>query len=325
MRLIPGRKMHRKLTIGSRGSKLALWQSNYVAESLKELEPGLEIDIKRIKTSGDKILDVPLAKIGGKGLFVKEIENELLDGKIDLAVHSMKDVPTEIPQSLVIGAVLERKDPRDALITRDKTTFSSLPLNAVIGTSSLRRKAQLLHYSQQFRFVDLRGNLDTRIRKLDEKQFDAVILASAGVERMGWKDRISERISPNICLPAVGQGAIGIEIHKDNQEVKELVIRLDHKESRAAVLAERALMRTLEGGCQVPIGAYSVVNDGTLKLTAAIASLDGKRLIKDNAEGSVDRAEELGIALAKELLSQGAFEILQDIRNMHLDNNSFSA
>lgn len=312
-----GRKMNKKLIFGSRGSKLALWQANFVAESLRDLEPELEIDIKKIKTSGDKITDVPLAKIGGKGLFVKEIENELLEGKIDLAVHSMKDVPTGLPPGLIIGTVLRRKDARDALVTRDKTTFKSLSPQAVIGTSSLRRKAQLLHYSQQFRFVDLRGNLDTRFRKLDNGEFDAVILASAGIERMGWEKRIAERISPEICLPAVGQGAIGIEIRANDQRIQELVSRLDHHESRASVFAERALMHTLEGGCQVPIGAYSVVDNGTLNLSAVVASLDGTRLIRDSIEGNMGRAEELGVTLAKKLLEQGADEILEEIRTQH--------
>lgn len=317
--------MRKNLIIGSRGSKLALWQSNFVADSLGKLEPELEISIKKIKTSGDKILDVPLAKIGGKGLFVKEIETALLERKIDLAVHSMKDVPTDLPQGLTIGAVLKRKDPRDALVSRGNIPFKALPPKAVIGTSSLRRRAQLLNHSQEFRFVDLRGNLDTRFRRLDEGEFDAVILASAGIERMGWEERIAERISPEICLPAVGQGAIGIEIREDDQEVAELVSRLDHSESRARVFAERALMHVLEGGCQVPVGAYSVVENGVFGLTAAVASLDGKRVIRDSIEGSVEEAEELGKALAQNLLAQGADEILQEIRAEHLNDSSFGA
>jgi hydroxymethylbilane synthase len=317
--------MRNNLTIGSRGSKLALWQSNLVADALRSLEPELQISIQKIKTSGDKILDVPLAKIGGKGLFVKEIETALLEEKIDLAVHSMKDVPTDLPQGLIIGAVMERKDPRDALVSRGNVPFSALPKDAVIGTSSLRRKAQLLGYSLEFRFVDLRGNLDTRFRRMDEGEFDAVILASAGIERMGWAERIAERISPEICLPAVGQGAIGIEIRGDDEEVRELVSKLDHGESRARVLAERALMHVLEGGCQVPVGAYSVIEKGILKLTAAVASLDGTKLVRDSIEGSLEEAEGLGSALAKRLLAQGADKILNEIRSQHLNDNSFGA
>jgi hydroxymethylbilane synthase len=317
--------MRNTLVVGSRGSKLALWQSNFVAEALKKLQPELDFSIKKIKTSGDKILDVPLAKIGGKGLFVKEIETALLEKTIDLAVHSMKDVPTDLPQGLIIGAIMERKDPRDALVSRGNVPLSALPEDAVIGTSSLRRKAQLLNHSLKFRFVDLRGNLDTRFRRLDEGEFDAVILASAGIERMGWPERIAERISPEVCLPAVGQGAIGIEIRGDDEEVRELVSKVDHKESKARVYAERALMHALEGGCQVPVGAYSEVENGTLKLTAVVASLDGTKLIRDSVEGSVGEAEELGLALAQKLLAQGAAEILNEIRAQHLNDNSFGA
>jgi len=305
----------KKIVIGSRGSKLALWQTNHVAGLLSKLV-SCEIVIEKIKTTGDKILDSPLAKIGGKGLFVKEIEVALSSGTIDLAVHSMKDMPTDIPSDLMIGAVLKREDPRDVLLSRDNVLLKDLPPNAVIGTSSLRRKAQLLKYRPDFSFTDVRGNLDTRLRKMDSGQFDGMILAAAGIKRMGWAERIAEIIPAEISLPAVGQGAIGIEVRKDDSEVRDLVSKLDDKETGICVTAERALMKRLEGGCQVPVGALSRIENGELSLSAMVASLDGKEFVRDVISGSPSDAELLGTQLADNLLAEGAREILAEIRHL---------
>lgn len=308
----------RKIIIGSRGSQLAFWQANYVASFLKER--GIDqIEIKKIKTTGDKILDAPLAKIGDKGLFVKEIELALSSGEIDLAVHSMKDVPTEIPSNLKIAAILKREDPRDVLISRDNLSLFSLPPGVAIGTSSLRRKAQLLHLRPDFQMVDVRGNLDTRLRKMAEGQFEAMILSAAGIDRLGWSDRITQRIPSEVCLSAVGQGAIGVEIRKDDLEMGEAVSSLDDFATHIAILAERALMKRLEGGCQVPIGALGQIQDGKLSLQAVVASLDGEKLFRDEITGSSDEAESLGVRLAEKLLEMGADEILREIRERVAD------
>lgn len=304
-----------KIVIGSRGSKLALWQTNHVADLINNLI-SCEIAIEKIKTTGDKILDSPLAKIGGKGLFVKEIEVALSGGTIDLAVHSMKDMPTDIPSDLMIGAVLKREDPRDVLLSRKNVLLKDLPPNAVIGTSSLRRKAQLLKYRPDFSFTDVRGNLDTRLRKMDSGQFDGMILAAAGIKRMGWAERIAEIISPDISLPAVGQGAIGIEVRKDDSRIRDLVGKLNNEETHICVTAERALMKRLEGGCQVPVGAIARIENGKLTLSAMVASLDGKEFIKDTIFGSPSDAELLGTQLADNLLAEGARKILAEIRHL---------
>jgi len=303
----------KNIIIGSRGSKLALWQTNFVAAELRKLA-AVQISIERIKTTGDKILDSPLAKIGDKGLFVKEIEIALSEGKIDLAVHSMKDVPTDIPSDLLIGAVLKREDPRDVLLSRDNLLLADLPKNAVIGTSSLRRKAQLLKYRSDFSFTDVRGNLDTRLRKMESGQFDGMILAAAGIKRMGWADRIAEILSPDTCLPAVGQGAIGIEVRKADNEVLDLVGKLNDEETQICVMAERALMKRLEGGCQVPIGALARIENGKFNMSAIVASLDGKKLVRDTIQGDPSEANALGLELAENLLMNGAAEILAEIR-----------
>ncbi len=305
----------KKLIIGSRGSALALWQSNWVASELTELY-GVEVEIKRIKTTGDKILDSPLAKIGGKGLFVKEIEKALEKGQIDLAVHSMKDVPTELPTGLVIGAVTRREDPRDALVSRGKVSLMDLPKGAKIGTSSLRRKAQLWRKRPDFDMVDVRGNLDTRIRKMKEGQFDAMVLARAGLKRMGFEDEVTEVLGPQIMLPAVGQGALAIEVREDDEAVREMVGSLNHLPTQQSIMAERALMKRLEGGCQVPVGALGVVDDGQIRLKAMVASLDGRKMVQDEVVGLPQHAEELGIELAEKLLHQGAEAILAEVRSL---------
>ena len=305
--------MRETLKIGTRGSKLAMQQTNMIASQLEHLNPPLKCEIISIKTEGDKMLDVPLAKIGGKGLFVKELDEALLDGQIDLAVHSMKDIPTELPPQLEIAAITAREDARDVLISRDNLILKHLPKDAVIGTCSLRRQAQLLHYSPQFQIVQLRGNLETRLRRVQANGLDAVILAAAGIHRMGWQGKITEYLPMDICLPAIGQGALGIEICKDQKEIQCLVSALDHPETRKIVLAERALLRKLEGGCQVPVGAYGEIKDGKIYLQAMVGSLKGERIIRDSASGSLDHAEKIGLQLAKKLINQGADEILQEI------------
>ncbi len=299
--------------IGTRGSKLALWQAEWVHARLRELEPGLAVSLKRIKTSGDTILDTPLATIGGKGLFVKEIEEALLRGEIDLAVHSMKDVPTRLPSGLEILAIPEREDPRDVLIARNNVSLERLVSGSRIGTSSLRRQAQLLHYRPDLSVGILRGNLDTRLRKLDAGEYDGIILAAAGIKRLGWSDRVTEYLSPDICLPAIGQGALAIEGRADDGFVQAVVTRLDHPPTRMAVTAERALLERLEGGCQVPIAAHAAITNGTVTLNALIAGVNGRRLVRDSVHGPMRDAHRLGIELAERLLALGGDEILKEI------------
>ena len=303
-----------KLTIGTRGSALALRQTDLVADSLRSLHPRLEIEIRIIKTKGDKILDVPLAKIGDKGLFVKELESALLEKEIDVAVHSMKDLPTEMPVGLCIAAVPERVDPSDVLITNGPG-LADLPGEARIGSSSLRRRAQLHNFRADLRISDLRGNLDTRLRKLDDGEFDGIILAYAGLHRMGWTDRITEKIPFEICLPAVGQGALGIQAREDDTDIFAILRALDHSESHIAVTAERSLMRLLEGGCQVPIGALASMKDGKLVLVGVVASIDGSRLVRGKVSGNPAEPEDLGRELAEVLLAAGADNILRELRS----------
>ncbi len=292
---------------------LALWQANWVKSEIEKRNPGVEVALEKIKTTGDKILDVPLAKVGGKGLFVKEIEEALLSGRVHLAVHSMKDVPTVFPDGLHLRAITEREDPRDAVFSRNGVKLLDLPKGAKIGTSSLRRQAQLLHARPDFEMLHLRGNLDTRMRKLSEGHFDAIILAGAGVRRLGWADRITEYLQPEVSLPAIGQGALGIETPADDPEINSLVAFFDHPDTSVAVRAERALLKRLEGGCQVPIAAYGEVSGATIKLSGLVASTDGKTLIKDVVTGNTRDAETLGISLAEKLLKQGAWDILKDL------------
>jgi len=295
------------LTIGSRGSKLALWQARWVQARLEER--GIRSQIQTIRTTGDKITDAPLAKIGGKGLFTKEIEEALLDGSIDLAVHSLKDLPTELPEGLTIAAVPEREDARDALLGR---RFSELASGDKIGTSSLRRAAQLRALRPDLMVEPLRGNLDTRLRKLAEGRYAAIVVAVAGLRRMGWEVRITEILSTDYLCPAVGQGALAIETCAGS-EAEHACRALDHAPTRAAVTAERALLRALGGGCQVPIGAYGFISEGELKLTAVVCTPDGERLIRRNHAGPVSEAERLGCELGSMLLEAGADEILESV------------
>jgi len=301
------------VVLGTRGSKLAVQQSEWVQGQLQALAPHVTVTLRKIQTSGDKILDVPLAQIGGKGLFVKEIEEALLSGEIDLAVHSMKDVPTELPEGLAILCVPSREDPRDALISRDGKSFKDLPHAARIGTSSLRRQAQLLHARTDFTIAMLRGNLDTRLKKLRAGQFDAIVLAAAGLRRLAWAHEITEYLAPEISLPAIGQGALGIEGRRDDLFIHSLLSGLDHAPSKTAVIAERALLHRLEGGCQVPIAAHATVVGIGVTLEGLVASVDGKELIRDTAEGTIEDPESIGIQLAERLLARGGDRILQAI------------
>jgi len=301
------------LVIGTRGSKLALWQANWVKKELEKKYPGMEVTLEKIKTTGDKITDVPLAQVGGKGLFVKEIEEALLEERVDLAVHSMKDVPTFFPRGLDLRCITEREDPRDALFSRDGTGLADLPKGARIGTSSLRRQAQILHYRPDFKILQLRGNLDTRLKKLDDGQYDAIILAGAGVRRLGWTDRITEYIPVEVSLPAIGQGALGIETRVDDNAVNSLVDFFNHPGTSDCVRAERALLKRLEGGCQVPIAAYATVEGDALRLTGLVASTDGVTIVKDAAGGPRTDAEAIGTALAERLLELGAYDILKEL------------
>lgn len=301
------------LILGTRGSKLAVHQSQWVQARLQELAPGLTISLQRIQTSGDKILDVPLAKIGGKGLFVKEIEDALLSKEIDLAVHSMKDVPTALPNGLDILCVPPREDPRDALITRDGSRLDQLKPGARIGTSSLRRQAQLLHYRPDFTIEMLRGNLDTRLRKLREGQFDAIVLAAAGLRRLGWDAEITEYLPVQLSLPAIAQGALGIEARSDDSFVRELLSRFEHRQTRITVTAERALLHRLEGGCQVPIAAHAALEGDRLTVDGLVASVDGRRVIRHQIHGPASDAQALGTKLAERLLADGGDVILKEI------------
>lgn len=305
--------MKQKIRIGTRGSKLALWQANWVKSEIEKKYPDIEVELEKIKTTGDKILDVPLAKVGGKGLFTKEIEEALLDKRVHLAVHSMKDVPTIFPENLHLRAITKREDPRDAVFSRTGARLLELPQGAKIGTSSLRRQSQLLHIRPDFEMLHLRGNLDTRLRKLEEGQYDAIILAGAGVNRLGWADKITEFLSPDVSLPAIGQGALGIETRMDDDDINELVAFFDHPETSYAVRAERALLRRLEGGCQVPIAAYGTLDGEILHLTGLVASVDGKDFVKDSISGPKDGCVEIGIELAEKLLDLGAYDILKDL------------
>ena len=306
--------MAARVTIGTRGSKLALWQANWVRERLENLHPQIGVDLAIIKTKGDKILDVPLAKVGGKGLFVKEIEEALLDGGIDIAVHSMKDMPAEIPAGLCIGAVPEREAPVDVLIAREGRALRDLEPAPRIGTSSLRRAAQLRHARPDVRITPLRGNLDTRLRKLVDEKLDAIVLAAAGVKRLGMTARITEYLTPEIMLPAVGQGALCIEIREDDPVLTPLIAPLNHNDTRQAVMAERAFLARLEGGCQVPIAGHATLSGQTLTLTGLVADLEGRTLLKESLAGPSDQAPTIGLNLAQTLLDKGARAILDTLQ-----------
>lgn len=305
--------MKAKLTIGTRQSLLALWQSNHIAALLRKQYPKCEVVLKKIVTKGDRILDVPLAQIGGKGLFTKEIEENLLDGTIDLAVHSLKDMPTVLPEGLCLTAITERANVGDAFVSNKYGSFEELPLGAVVGTSSLRRKAQLLAKRPDLEIRDLRGNVDTRLRKLDEGLYDAIILAAAGLERLGHGDRISSLIPADVCLPAVGQGALAIEARTEDKEVRDMLSFLNDLTTKQATDAERAFLGLLEGGCQVPIGVHADVEGENIRIEAIIAALDGSTILRDTINGKADDAVSLGQQLGKKMLAAGGQEILASI------------
>ncbi len=302
------------LRIGTRGSKLALWQAEWVQKALSDKFPRLSTELVIIKTKGDKILDVPLAKVGGKGLFVKEIEEALLDNHIDLAVHSMKDMPADIPPGLAIGAVPVREIPQDVLISRYNQKIEELPDGATIGTSSLRRAAQIRHIRPKVTIANLRGNLDTRIKKLDQGEYDAIVLAAAGVKRLGYDARISQILPTDLMLPAVGQGALCLESRSNDERIEPIVKSLDHDITHIAITAERAFLHRLEGGCQVPIAAHAVMTDMHVHLTGLVAKTDGSVLIKETLTGSNKDAAGIGIALAQKLLELGAGPILKELK-----------
>lgn len=301
------------LKIGTRQSLLALWQSNHIAACLRKQYPDCEVVLKKIVTKGDRILDVPLAQIGGKGLFTKEIEEDLLSGEVDLAVHSLKDMPTVLPEGLCLTAITERANVGDAFVSNKYNSFAELPLGAVVGTSSLRRKAQLLAARPDLTIRDLRGNVDTRLRKLDEGLYDAIILAAAGLERLGHGDRIKAVIPSSVCLPAVGQGALAIECRTNDAEVRQMLDFLNDAPTVYATNAERAFLGLLEGGCQVPIGVHADVEGDKIKIEAIIAALDGSTVLRDTIEGAATDAVALGQELGKKMLANGGQEILAAI------------
>ena len=311
--------MRKTLKIGTRGSLLALAQSTMIKNQIEQEHPGVSVELVIIVTKGDKILDVPLAMVGGKGLFVKEIEEALLADEVDLAVHSMKDVPSDLPESLHIGIVTRRENPHDAFISNIAKSILELPANAKVGTSSLRRKAQLINLRPDLVIEDLRGNLDTRLRKLDEGRYDAIILAAAGLNRLNLANRATAYFSEQEMLPAVAQGAVGIELRKNDTELLAGLAFLDDRDTAVAVTAERGFLRRLEGGCQVPIAGFATLKDGVLALTGLVASVDGSKMIKKSANGSPADAEKLGIALAEELLAMGGREILAQVYGREME------
>lgn len=304
----------RTIKIGARGSALALWQANWVKGGLEKVFPQHSFQLVQIKTQGDRITDIPLERIGGEGIFVKQIEIALLNSEIDLAVHSMKDVPTVLPDRLVVGAIPERADPADVLISKHNLDLSHLPTGARVGTGSLRRRAQLLHERGDLNIVDIRGNVDTRLAKLRSGELDAIVLASAGVKRLGYESAVTQRIPYNICLPAVGQGALCIQIGSGAREIDDMVKNIHHPESAAAVRAERAFLKELGGGCRVPIAALGSVESGMLKLEGLVAERDGRRIIRANTTGKLEEAEHTGERLAAYLIDMGAKSILESLR-----------
>lgn len=299
-----------KLIIASRESALAMWQARHIQSRLQELYPGMAVEILGMTTTGDQILDSPLAKIGGKGLFVKELEQALADGRADLAVHSMKDVPMNLPEGFAMAAIGEREDPRDAFISNDFASLEDLPHGSVVGTSSLRRQSQLQARLPHLRIESLRGNLQTRLRKLDEGQYTAIILAAAGLKRLGLASRIRQPISTALSIPAVGQGALGIEINAARTDLLSILAPLNHPETASCVEAERGMSRALAGSCNIPLGAYAQQHGNELHMTGFVASVDGKEIVHEEMRGSASQPEALGQALANKLIALGADRIL---------------
>ena len=309
--------MHKqKLVVGTRSSQLALWQADFVIGELAKKYPELVVEKRLMTTKGDKILNAPLAKIGGKGLFTKELETAMLEGEIDIAVHSLKDMPVVVPEGLVITAITQRADPGDAFVSSKYESFQQLPAGAKVGTSSLRRKAQLLHARPDLQIEDLRGNVNTRLRKMEEENFDGIILACAGLKRLGFGDKIRQVLPQTMCLPAVGQGALAIECRHADKETRELLEFLNDRCTRLCTEAERGFLATVEGGCQVPVGVHAVSAEAGIRVEAVIASLDGSTLLRDALEAEVKDAQEaraVGVNLAEKLLARGGREILRSI------------
>jgi hydroxymethylbilane synthase len=302
-----------ELRIATRSSPLALWQAEEVARRLKPIYPDLKVSLVQMKTRGDKLLDAPLAKVGGKGLFVKELEVGILEGRADIAVHSMKDVPVDFPDGLELVLIMQREDPRDAFVSNQYESLDSMPAGTLIGTSSLRRQTQIRERYPHLKIDWLRGNVNTRLRKLDDGEYDAIILACAGLIRLGFEHRITRSLEPEECLPAIGQGAVGIEARSDDIAVKELLAPLGHAETSLRIAAERALNETLNGGCQVPIAGYAVLDDGQIFLRGLVGEPDGSRILRAEASGKAEDAVSIGRQLAEDLLSQGADQILSQL------------
>jgi len=303
----------RVIRIATRKSALALWQAEYVKAQLEHFHAAVQVELVPMTTKGDVILDTPLAKVGGKGLFVKELEVAMLENRADIAVHSMKDVPVEFPDGLGLEVVCLREDPRDAFVSNHYQSLEQLPQGARVGTSSLRRQCQLKAMRPDIQIIDLRGNVNTRLQKLDDGNYDAIILAAAGLIRLNMAQRIQQFIAPEVMLPANGQGAVGIECRTDDAEIKALLAPLEHAETRIRVLAERAMNRALEGGCQVPIGSFATIEQHTLRLRGLVGAVDGSRIIRDELTANIDQAEQVGQQLAERLLANGAAQILQQV------------
>ncbi|MCK5386915.1 MAG: hydroxymethylbilane synthase [Gammaproteobacteria bacterium] len=301
------------LRIATRKSPLALWQAHYVSNMLQHHHPELKIELVTMVTQGDKILDTPLAKVGGKGLFVKELEVGMLEGRADIAVHSMKDVPVEFPTGLHLAVICEREDPRDAFVSNNFKSLEELPQGARLGTSSLRRQSQIAALRPDLKIIDLRGNVNTRLKKLDDGEYDAIILAAAGLKRLEFEDRITQFIGTDVCLPAIGQGAVGIECRSDDARVHNLIAPLNDNKTQIRVTAERAMNERLQGGCQVPIAGYAEFEHGLIMLRGLVGQVDGNKIIRGDIAGPAENAEELGVVLAEDLLSRGADKILNEL------------
>ena len=301
------------LRIATRKSQLALWQAEYVKAALEALHPDLQVELVKMTTQGDKILDTPLAKVGGKGLFVKELENGLLSGDADIAVHSMKDVPVELPDGLHLPVICPREDPRDAFVSSTYTALEQLPPGARLGTSSLRRQCQIAELRPDLQILDLRGNVNTRLQKLDDGQYDAIILAAAGLKRLGFEDRITQFLGPEISLPAIGQGAVGIECRRDDERINRLIAPLNHATTATRVRAERAMNHRLNGGCQVPIAGYAEISHGVILIRGLVGRTDGSEIVRGEIAGPPEDAAELGLVLAEDLLARGADVILEEL------------
>jgi len=307
--------MEKKICIGTRGSQLALWQANFIKSEIEHLFPDLIVDLKIIKTTGDMITDKPLAMVGGKGLFVKEIETALLNDDIDLAVHSMKDMPGELPCGLIIGAIPERENPFDILISKDNSLFTDYKKGAKIGTSSLRRASQIKHIRPDVEIESIRGNLDTRIKKLKAGDYDAIVLAAAGLRRLGQDSEITEYLDETIMIPAVGQGALCIETRDNDDDIAAIMKKLDHRDTRICVTGERAFLKQIEGSCHIPVACFGKIQDGKVLLTAVVASENGKELIKEQIISSINKVEHSGRALADQVLEKGGRKILEQLNS----------